>query len=323
MFTVKDGWGLINDALLVTHDSGVTWASVPLPDTSVDESIGYVFFDARVAYLLAPASDGQTGLFLSTTNGGGTWQATPVPFVRGRLNFIDRISGFVYETRAGNAENIAIYQTIDAGETWNQFYDQTTAPSGGSLPLTDVKNGMSFINPTLGWIGYSSTRPGEVLLYRSVDAGRNWHKQDLPLPENSGAYEVAVFPPFFVRGNITDGFLPVDFHMSETGATNRIFYFTHDGGNTWTPGGAIPDGDAFTFIDANTGWVWGKRGLYFTNDGAQTWQLLPVAINRSEHATYIDFFDSMNGWLITVGQGSRVRLYRTNDGGNTWVLTIP
>jgi len=43
--------------------------------------------------------------------------------------------------------------------------------------------------------------------------------------------------------------------------------------------------------------------------------LLPVAFGHSEHATYINFIDSKNGWLVTVGQGSRVRLYSTADGG--------
>jgi photosystem II stability/assembly factor-like uncharacterized protein len=323
MFTYQDGWGLIDNALLVTHDSGVTWASVPLPDASVDLSTGSIFFDAKTAYFLVPASDGKTGLFLATTNGGGTWQVTPVPFVHGRLSFVNTIVGFVYEILDANTGNIAIYQTLDGGQTWGRLYDQATPPSDGSLPTTGVKNGMSFIDPSQGWIGFSSTTQGEILLYRSNDSGRSWHKQDLPLPENSDAYQVTVLPPIFIRENYVDGLLPVDFSLLETGASNRIFYFTHDSGNTWTPGAAIPDGGVYTFIDANTGWAWGKRGLYFTSDGAQTWLLLPVAFNRSEHATCINFIDSKYGWLVTTGQGSRVRLYRTTDGGYTWTNTIP
>jgi photosystem II stability/assembly factor-like uncharacterized protein len=325
MFTYQDGWGLIDNALLVTHDSGVSWASVPLPDASVDLSTGYVFFDAKTAYFLVPASDGQTGLFLSTTNGGGTWQVAPVPFAHGQIDFVDTGNGFMYQGIGGNTgnENISIYQSLDSGQTWNRVYDQAAAPSDGSLPLTGVKNGISFIDPSQGWAGYSSTQRGEILLYRSGDAGRSWHKQDLPLPESSDAYDIAVFPPFFIRGNGADGFLPVDFSLPETGVTNRVFYFTHDSGDTWTPGAAIPDSGVYTFIDANTGWAWGKRGLYSTSDGAQTWMLLPVAFNRSEQATYINFIDPKNGWLVTVGQGSRVRLYRTADGGNTWTNTIP
>jgi photosystem II stability/assembly factor-like uncharacterized protein len=323
MFTTKDGWGLLDDALLVTHDGGVTWASVPLPNSSVDLSTGYEFFDANVAVLLVPAPDGKTGLFLSTKNGGGTWQVTPVPFAHGRIDFIDAIVGFVYDVSGGNSEKIAIYQSLDAGQTWGQVYDQTAAASVAKLPETGAKNQISFIDPSQGWIGFSSTKRGEILLYQSVDSGRNWYEKDLPLPENSDEYDVVVSAPFFIQGNYGNGFIPVDFYLPETGASNRIFYFTHDLGATWTPGGAVPDGGAYTFIDANTGWAWGKRGLYGTTDGAQTWLLLPVAFGRSEHATCINFIDSKNGWLITVGQGSRVRLYRTTDGGYTWTNTIP
>jgi hypothetical protein len=323
MFTIKDGWGLIDDALLVTHDGGGSWASVPLPDAAVNLSISYAFFDANLAYFLVPAPDGKSGLFLTTSNGGGTWQVTSVPFVHGRLNFINGIVGFVYEVLDANTGNIAIYSTLDGANNWGQFYDQTTAAADGALPTTELKTGMSFIDPNQGWIGFSSKKQGEVLLYRSGDSGRKWYKQDLPLPENSDAYTVTVLPPFFIRGNYGDGFLPVDFSLSETGASNRIFYFTHDSGTTWTPGGALPDGGFYTFVDGNTGWAWGKRGLYLTSDGAQTWQLLPVAFNRSEQATCINFIDPKNGWLVTVGQNSRVRLYRTTDGGYTWITTIP
>jgi photosystem II stability/assembly factor-like uncharacterized protein len=124
-------------------------------------------------------------------------------------------------------------------------------------------------------------------------------------------------------GNTTNGFLPVDFTSADTNERNRVFYTTTDGGTSWFPGGAVPDGGVYTFIDPNTGWAWGKRGLYATTDGAQTWQLLPGAFNRSEHASWVNFVDPQNGWLITVGQNSRIRLYTTADGGNTWTLTNP
>jgi photosystem II stability/assembly factor-like uncharacterized protein len=323
MFTTKDGWGLLDDALLVTHDGGITWASVPLPNATFNLSTGYAFFSAKVAFFLVPAPDGKSGVFLTTSDGGGTWQETAVPFATGHLYFINSIIGHVYQGLDEENGPIGIYQTLDGGQNWGHFYDQNRIGTDGSLPATEPKHGMTFIDPSQGWIGLSSMKRGEILLYRTGDSGRNWLKQDLPLPENSDAYDVVVSSPYFIRENDRDGFLPVDFSLNETGASNRIFYFTHDSGATWTPGGAIPDGGAYTFIDANTGWAWGKRGLYGTSDGAQTWLLLPVAFGRSEHATCINFIDSKNGWLITVGQGSRVRLYRTTDGGYTWTNTIP
>jgi photosystem II stability/assembly factor-like uncharacterized protein len=115
----------------------------------------------------------------------------------------------------------------------------------------------------------------------------------------------------------------VDYVTTDTGEENRVFYLTADGGSTWVPGGSIPEGGVYSFLDANVGWAWGKRGLYGTTDGGQTWLPLPGGFNRSEHATWINFVDPQNGWLLTVGQNSRVRIYRSTDGGNTWLVAAP
>jgi photosystem II stability/assembly factor-like uncharacterized protein len=313
MFTLKDGWGLIDDALLVTHDSGVTWASVPLPGGKVDSSTEAVFLNLNVAYLVVPSPDGQSGQLFITNNGGANWDLYPVPFLRGRLVFIGSI-GYFLETGGASGKEVSIYNTSD-GINWAK----TVAIS---LPDAKLITGFSFNSVERGWLGIAS-QPQKVVLYQTNTAAQTWVEQDIPAPENIASLTTSAFPPVFIQGNTANGFLPVDFTSTETGDRNRLFYITTDGGSTWTPGGSVPDGGAYTFANANTGWAWGKRGLYGTTDGAQTWMLLPGGFNRSEHASWINFIDAQNGWLITVGQNSRVRLYRTTDGGNTWLVTAP
>jgi hypothetical protein len=322
MFTALDGWGLIEDALLVTHDGGVGWYSVPLPGGQVDKSTQAIFTSVNIAYLLLPAPDGQTGQLYVTTNGGGSWQVSSVPFGNGQLVLIDNLAYFL-QTRsvASDTMQVAIYITQD-GLSWAKIFPEEGQDTGSSISEAGIKTGISFINIDRGWIGVAS-QPQKIVLYQTTGAARAWAPQEIPAPENITSLVTTTLPPVFFAGNGMDGLLPVNFVSMETGDRNLVFYNTTDAGATWIPGESVTDGGVYTFIDPKTGWAWGKRGLYFTTDGAQTWTLLPVAFGRSENATWINFIDQKYGWLVTSGLGSRVRLYHTNDGGNTWTITIP
>jgi photosystem II stability/assembly factor-like uncharacterized protein len=322
MFTPQDGWGLVDDALLLTHDGGLSWYSVPLPDGQVSKSTEAVFLNMNLVFLLLPAPDGQSGQLYSTTDGGGTWLVNPVPFGRGELVFIDGATFFLQTDRiAPDAMRVVIYSTADS-PTWARMFPGEGQDAGSSISEAGIKTGFSFINVDRGWLGVAS-QPQKIVLYQTDTTGRTWTHQELPAPENITSLITTTLPPLFFAGNDAEGILPVEFVSMDTGDKNLVFYDTTDSGATWNPGSSVTDGGAYTFLNPQTGWVWGKRGLYFTNDGAQTWTLLPVAFGRSENATWINFIDQKNGWLVTVGLGSRVRLYHTNDGGNTWTTTIP
>lgn len=314
MFSIKDGWGLIETALLVTHDGGATWFSVPLPEGEVNARTAFEFVSADEAYLVVPDEGQNTGKLYYTANGGQNWQVYPVPYGAGQL---DRY-GFYLESLAAEpgGPEVALYQTLDWMSWTRVFSTESSEPREGQ------KTGLAFLDRERGWLGLADQLNG-VGLYRTLDSGRTWQPQALPLPENMSALKTAAQPPVFFLENALEGFLPVDFTALETGDRTRVFYVTHDGGETWQPGQPLPESAAYTFLDAHTGWAWGKRGLYTTTDAAQTWLLLPVAFNRTEQATWINFLDAKNGWLVTVGQGSRVHLYRTTDGGYNWSATIP
>ncbi len=70
MFNEKDGFGLIYNSLLLTHDGGLTWFSVPLPQGQVNQDTRIFFSDINNFYLVVPAPNGQGGQLCFTYNGG-------------------------------------------------------------------------------------------------------------------------------------------------------------------------------------------------------------------------------------------------------------
>jgi photosystem II stability/assembly factor-like uncharacterized protein len=324
MFSPLNGWGVIENALLLTHDGGASWASVPLHEAEITASSEVVFINPNILYVLVPGAEGQDARFFATRDSGITWTSNPVPFLSAQLDFINDNNGLAYQVLNADAANtaVAIYLTYDRGVTWQLAFSHATAPSAENLPVAGAKTGMSFIDSSQGWIGLAAAE-NEIGLYRSPDSGRTWIKQQMAAPANHAAFTATAYPPFVFRDNNADAFLPVDFIFPGVDGSTRTFYVTQDAGHTWAEAASVPDGAAYTFINPQTGWAWGGHSLYFTSDAAQTWTALPVAFSRNEHAACINFVNQNDGWLITVDLKNRVHMYNSHDGGNTWTAIIP
>lgn len=324
MFTSTRGWGRTEEQILVTNDGGLSWAQVPLTGVTVDSSVSAAFINNDIAYFLAPVPGSNIGQLFATRDGGATWLISPTPFGSAELYFINDNVGFAFQTLSivNNLMTVAIYQTLDRGALWTQVFIHT-ANQKNNLPVEGIKTGMSFINGSQGFIGLREQR-NTIGFYSAPDAGRTWFKQELTLPDEiDDEYTSTVWPPLFIPGNETDGFLAVDFFTGTSGASTRVFYLTHDSGLTWQEAGQFPEGAAFFFVDPQTGWAWSENTIYTTTDGTQTWNQLPAAFGRSERASNITFPDPLNGWLTTVDAKNTLRLYRTTDGGGTWTAIIP
>jgi len=124
------------------------------------------------------------------------------------------------------------------------------------------------------------------------------------------------------NSGVTETLYDVFFANSQTGwavGNNGTILNTTNGGQTWSTqtSSATQEIRAVFFIDANTGWAVGgstSRTMLKTTDGGATWIDLPANSITSNQMFDIAFFDANIGWVVTYDS-----IYRTIDGGNTWV----
>jgi photosystem II stability/assembly factor-like uncharacterized protein len=324
MFSQQRGWGVIENQLLSTTDGGVSWAGVPVPGGTFSGYNGAFFLDEKSAFILVPAPGGASGLLNFTADGGQTWESIPVPAAQGQVQFMPNtnLEGFIFQDLGITMDSmpVALYQTLDRVNWLRTFAHDVPGQPVNGLPLTGIKNGVAFISNSSGWITGRNQSDSAIYLFHTGDAGRNWATVELSVPNDLQNFPSESHPPVFFEGLI--GFLPVDFFTAE-GQGSRVFYYTSDGGATWMPRGRTPGGTVMKFVDASTGWTWAAGQLYFTSDGAQSWEKLPISLPAREQAIDLNFIDPRNGWMITRDTKSRVRLYRSQDGGNTWSVIIP
>lgn len=323
MFTPLRGWGIIEHQLLATNDGGFTWAGVPVPGGEFSGYNGAFFHNEREAFILVASPDGSnSGTLNYTSDGGQTWQSISVPMSNGTVQFLPNtnLEGFIFQTLKGAPDSmpVAVFQTLDR-ENWLRTFAHDRPEEVAGLPFSGIKNGAVFISPSVGYITGSEPVENSIYLFRTADSGRTWQRVALPLPEGIQNYLAETLPPIFFQNG--KGFLPVDFLMGDEAI--RVFYFTEDNGANWVPRGSLPRGTAYEFANDSTGWAWAGRSLFYTTDGAQTWTAQPVSFSARETATCLNFIDPRNGWLITVDDRSRVRLYRTMDAGATWTVVMP
>lgn len=323
MFTPLRGWGIIEHQLLATNDGGFTWAGVPVPGGEFSGYNGAFFHNEREAFILVASPDGSnSGTLNYTSDGGQTWQSISVPMSNGTVQFLPNtnLEGFIFQTLKGSPDSmpVAVFQTLDR-ENWLRTFAHDRPEEVAGLPFSGIKNGAVFVSPSVGYITGSEPVENSIYLFRTADSGRTWQRVALPLPEGIQNYLAETLPPIFFQNG--KGFLPVDFLMGDEAI--RVFYFTEDNGANWVPRGSLPRGTAYEFANDSTGWAWAGRSLFYTTDGAQTWTAQPVSFSARETATCLNFIDPRNGWLITVDDRSRVRLYRTMDAGATWTVVMP
>jgi len=332
----ENGWGIAagdGGSILRTVDGGTTWLNVTPPGlTGIGYSTVLSLLNINTAWVLVPNVDFYTGLLYHTRDGGLTWTSNPVPFGGAFLQFLDPGTGRLLASRGVSlgSNSVEMYQTSDGGVTWlSVFNDDPARPdASGSLPLSGIKNGMTFLDLNTGWV--TGTRPvdGEVYLFVTHDGGVSWSRQDIPLPAGYGTYQYMPQAPVFFG---SDGFLPLTVYLSTT--TEFTFYTTHDGGTTWIgdPANAssmIAPG-LYAFADLLHGWCWdGGTILYATTDGAQTWGKISTSLDLGGRLSQMEFVSGtaggFTGWALTnMDDAGHSQLYRTTDNGITWTSLIP
>jgi len=188
------------------------------------------------------------------------------------------------------SEPVDVYKTTDGGKSWikiavanqkNVSPSESTNLPAGTLPYEGIKNGLSFVNSSRGWITGYVPRVGYQWIFVTNDGGLRWVHQELPVPKDVPKYTSMSFdlvPPTFF--NSKDGIIVEKIASVPQGIIhypNYVFFFSSDGGQTWeeTPSAAIDinfpnsdpnrSGQAFsvtvngiTWKTSDSGYIWTK-----------------------------------------------------------------
>ncbi len=327
-FNELDGWGVTETEVVRTNDGGLTWYNVTPPDVEETGSTVEIFIlDKEHAWVQKPDFNNfpNNGLLYRTLDGGLNWAISSTPFSAGDLSFLDTSNGWMLaDLGVGAGSNaVAVFQTTDGGATWTQTYtnDPNNPEAADSLPLGGIKSDLVPLNMQTAWVGGVVYSSGTVYLFRTDDSGRTWSTVNLELPEGAEDFELGIDRDQMQFVSATDGFLAV---RMAGDSTQTAVYITNDGGDTWrlTPA-LIPGAGASDFLSAEEAVIYNGEEFYVTRDAARTWNTVMPDIVFGDSFGSMDFVNPNSGWVITVDPENHRSLYRTHDGGVTWLPVLP
>lgn len=322
-----DGWGVSESWIVRTNDGGITWYNVtPAEVEEVGSAVETFILDKDHAWIQKPDFNNfpNNGLLYHTADGGLTWTISSTPFSSGDLSFIDQTNGWMLaDLGVGAGSNaVAVFQTMDSGATWIQRYtnDPNLPEAGDSLPLGGLKADLVPLDMQTAWVGGVVYSPGTIYLYRTDDRGQNWTQESLELPDGAENFELGIDEDQVQFVSAEDGFLVV--RMSGD-STQTAVYITNDGGDTWqlTPT-LIPNAGASDFLSAQEAIIYNGEQFYVTRDAGRTWTTVSPDIVFGDSFATMEFVNLNSGWILTVANEKR-SLYRTHDGGATWLPVTP
>jgi photosystem II stability/assembly factor-like uncharacterized protein len=322
-----DAWGITETQVVRTNDGGITWYNVTPPDLAeTGVTVSTFILDQDHAWVQKPDFNNfpNNGLLYHATDGGLTWIVSSTPFSAGDLSFLDPNNGWMLaDLGVGAGSNaVAVFQTSDGGATWNQTYtnDPNSKDVSDSLPLGGLKANLVPLNMQTAWVSGVTYATGSIYLFRTDDGGHTWSIVTLELPVGSEHFELGVDKDQMQFVSAKEGFLVV--RMSGE-STQTAVYTTNNAGNTWTlTPTLIPNAGESDFMSAEEAVIYNGEQFYVTRDAAHTWTTVTPNIVFGDSFAAMDFVNPNSGWVVTVADDHR-SLYRTNDGGATWLPVIP
>lgn len=329
MFNELEGWAVTEAGIVRTNDGGITWYDVTPPEMDrAGYSIEAFFLDSNHAWVQKPDLENfpTSGTMYRTTDGGRTWTELVTPFSGGDLNFLDAENGWMLaDLGVGAGSNaVAVYQTTTAGTVWEQMYtnDPNNASASDSLPLGGLKSDLVPLNMETAWVTGVVYAPGDVYLYRTDDGGRSWRPVLVELPPGAENFELGIDNGQMQFVSAMDGYLVP--RMTGDSIQTAI-YVTHDAGNSWALTPTILDGAGDSaFLTAQDAILYTGEQFHVTHDSTRTWTGVAPDILFGETFISMEFVNPLSGWVITMDPSTNQRsLYRTHDGGSTWLPVLP
>ena len=284
MVSPSDGWGVSGPFVLRTRDGGQTWREVTPPGVSSATEAYGAFLDAENAWVVFVTRGqlfGMETVIWHTADGGLTWSASAPIFPEWAIG--DKLRGEFYALDPVRAWVAFRGFYAGAGPHFSAHFFRTSNAGASWEPLeADIGvdyTGMAFADPNVGWLTWQTTGP-----YAAAPP-------EYAVTRDGGVtWDTRTLPP--PEGQAT---LFEDFEYSEPYGLNLL------------------SDQSVRLLVAS--W-WGDRStgyLYATEDGGEDWQTYPLPPEVQASEAQLIFFDATNALLL--GR----EMYRTGDGGETWV----
>ncbi|MGB6386545.1 MAG: hypothetical protein WBE45_10850 [Terriglobales bacterium] len=193
------------------------------------------------------------------------------------------------DIRSDLSSGNGVYKSTDSGATWNHIGLEDTRQI--SRIVIDPQNTNIVY---VGALGHAYGPNGQRGVYKSVDGGAHWTRA-LDLGSEIGISDLAICsaaPQLLFAGAWHAHRPPWSTYAPIDGPGSGL-YRSQDAGKTWSRlnGNGLPEGD------------WGRVGVDVAPDGKRVYALIEV--KQSEVKKF---------------EAKKSGLYRSDDGGNTWVL---
>lgn len=328
MLSELNGWGTTETQIARTNDGGVTWYDVTPADVKeTGSSVDTFVLDNDHAWVQKPVFESfpNSGILYRTDDGGITWKSFKVPFSRGDIKFLDANNGWVLaDLGVGAGSNaVAVYQTTNGGATWDQTFinDPNDSNASDSLPLGGIKSGLVALNMKTAYITGVIYAPGTVYLYRTDDGGHIWSQVAVSVNEGMQNFEVSIDRDQMKIVSATDGFIALRISGD---TTQTAVYVTQDGGKTWAaPSTPLDGAGASVFLSPQEAVLYNGKQFTVTHDAARSWVTVSPNVAFGDSFADMDFVNTSTGWVLTLDANDHRALYRTSDGGATWLAVLP
>ncbi len=281
------GWFLSDgpfDYLYYTSNGGQDWHQRNLP---TDYSKNFFFLNNNMGWLV-----GSEGIY-KTTDGGNSWSTQMEGVGLKNINMIDSVTGW----SVGNGG--FVLKTDNGGEIWEE------QAQGIDYDFKSVQ----FVDDVNGW-AISNNR----YLIHSTDSGEHW----------GIIYD---FDSLIITSlsfiNVNTGWV-----IGYDQGFNPYLYKTTNNGQSWqllSNNPLLLYSTELLYSDINTGWILseGSGSVLKTTNGGLDWE---TVLNDNTFLSDMHVFNSQN--LIIAGGDPYYNdlkygiIYKTSDGGNTWVSQI-
>ncbi len=323
--------------------SEVTIRPLNIPDTDRSYSFKYCnFINEKTGYLfLFGGSDIELSQLFKTTDGGETWVEQPVeasPSIDWKEEIIcakmlDEQVGCIFGSHNANDDLSAkTYVTADGGKTWHKV--------GSSIELGSVE-AYDFAYENGEYIIFLRTARGlgnKKYPYYLVSTDlENW--KFVIHPENStNIYSSECISSYFPSYSISPAKILYKYEYREDG---NVFLQI----DAWNQSIVLP----FTYTDINwefarAATIVGDKGFFVYHPNALGKSIKILSFTKgsdeiteqtitwdkpiNENRIFCDFIDDENGYIFVIEEGGHSdyaygyekvsKLYKTQDGGNTW-----